>query len=262
MKKTYFCFLLFLLAGCQWEEPYLKPLMIYVEGGTFQMGRRTGDTARDTQKQTDDETPHQVTVSGFTICKYEVTVEQFRNFCTDTGRSMPTGQVQDDHPVMNVTWDDAVAYCAWLSDKTGENYRLPTEAEWEYAARGGNKSAGTIYAGGNTLSEVGWFNTQTVMPVGQKRPNELGLYDMSGNVWEWCSDWYGPYTVSREALDNPKGPEQRVGTNTVHVHRGGSFMFGAIYCRVAFRGGTIFSTGAVDPATFKNNTLGFRVVSQ
>ena len=100
------------------------------------------------------------------------------------------------------------------------------------------------------------------MLVGQKRPNELGLYDMSGNVWEWCSDWYGPYTVSREALDNPKGPEQRVGTNTVHVHRGGSFMFGAIYCRVAFRGGTIFSTGAVDPATFKNNTLGFRVVSQ
>ena len=263
MKKAFFCLLLFFLAGCEWEDPYLKPLMNYVQGGTFLMGRRANDTTRDTQKPTDDEIPHQVTVDDFTICKYEVTVEQYRNFCEDTGRAMPAGQVQDDHPVMNVTWDDAMAYCSWLSEKTGENFRLPTEAEWEYAARGGIKgtSTGLIYAGSNTLSEVGWFNTQSIMPVGQKKPNELGLYDMSGNVWEWCSDWYGPYTVSREALVNPKGPEQRVGTNTVRVHRGGSFAFGALYCRVAFRGGTIFS-GNADPATFKNNTIGFRVVSQ
>ncbi|MFN8345819.1 MAG: SUMF1/EgtB/PvdO family nonheme iron enzyme [Spirosomataceae bacterium] len=262
MKKAFFCLFLFFLAGCEWEEPYLKPLMNYVKGGTFQMGRRANDTTRDTQKPTDDEVPHPVTVDDFSICKYEVTVEQFRNFCEDTGRAMPAGQVQDDHPVTNVTWDEAVAYCSWLSEKTGEHFRLPTEAEWEYAARGGIKSTGTIYSGSNTLSDVGWYNSRSIMPVGQKKPNELELYDMSGNAWEWCSDWYGPYTVTKEPVLNPTGPAQQTGTNTVRVHRGGSYAYGALYCRVAFRGGTLFALAVADPTTFRDPTIGFRVVSQ
>ncbi|WP_298615466.1 formylglycine-generating enzyme family protein, partial [uncultured Odoribacter sp.] len=116
---------------------------------------------------------------------------------------------------------------------TGLDFKLPTESQWEYAARGGNKSRGNKYSGSNTLSEVGWYEGNSggrTHPIGQKRANELGLYDMSGNVYEWCSDWYGGYNSSSET--DPIGP----GSGSLRVIRGGSCNFGAGICRVSYRG--------------------------
>lgn len=169
------------------------PDMVKVEGGTFTMG---SEEVRE-QKDTTATPLHQVTVKSFSIGKTEVTVAQWKAYCTATSTRMPVepawGWV-DNHPIVNVSWDEAVAYCQWLSGQTGKNYRLPTEAEWEYAARGGNKSNGFIFAGGQAVYKYGWFednSNATSQPVAKKRPNELGLYDMSGNAWEWCHDWWG-----------------------------------------------------------------------
>jgi formylglycine-generating enzyme required for sulfatase activity len=172
------------------------PNMVYVAGGTFLMGRNNG---------ANDEKPvHTVTLSSFYLSKYEVTVAEYRKFCQATNRQMPEAPSwgwQDNHPIVNVSWEDAVAYCQWAGG------RLPTEAEWEYAARGGNKSHGYKYAGSNELDKVAWYDKNSgkqTHPVGEKLPNELGLYDMSGNVWEWCSDWYGAYAATTQT--NHQGP--------------------------------------------------------
>ncbi len=125
-------------------------------------------------------------------------------------------------PVEQVSWDDCQAFIKKLNQLTGRNFRFPTEAEWEYAARGGNKSRHTKYSGGNTIGNVA-YNSGTTHPVGQKSPNELGLYDMTGNVWEWCSDWYGDYGSS--AQTNPKGPS----SGSYRVQRGGSWRYDAGY---------------------------------
>jgi len=225
------------------------PEMILVEGGTFTMG--------DTEMEGDfDEQPtHQVTLKAFSIAKTETTVAQWRTFCSATGRQMPEppswGWI-NSNPIVNVSWQDAVEYCDWLSDKTGELYRLPTEAEWEYAARGGNKSKGFKYSGAQSIDVVGWFdansNKQT-QPVGVKRANELGIYDMSGNVWEWCKDWYGPYTA--EVQTNPRGPASGSG----RVVRGGSWVGNAQYCRAANR-----ILDGINPGG-RVSMLGFRLVS-
>ena len=182
-----------------------------------------------------DETPHQVTVSSYSIGKYEVTVGQYKAYCTATGTAMPDAPEwgwNDKHPIVNVNYNDAVAYCNWLGEEYGGDWRLPTEAEWEFAARGGNNSKGYTYSGGNDLDELAWYadnaggKTQT---VGRKKSNELGIYDISGNVWEWCKDWYGDYSSS--AQNNPKGPA----SGFARVLRGGSWNIAATDCRVAYR---------------------------
>ncbi|MDR1119664.1 MAG: formylglycine-generating enzyme family protein [Dysgonamonadaceae bacterium] len=135
-----------------------------------------------------------------------------------------------------------------LNAATGKQYRLPTEAEWEYAARGGNKSKGYKYSGSNSVENAAWMITNSgyaTHPVGTKIANELGIYDMSGNVWEWCYDWYGPYPAS--AQNNPAGAS----SGSDRVFRGGNWLRGAGYCRVAFRGN-------VSPG-YSSRILGFRV---
>jgi formylglycine-generating enzyme required for sulfatase activity len=210
------------------KPPATKPTvpdgMVFVEGGGFSMGSNDGS---------DNEKPvHPVYVSSFYMDKYEVTVAQYRKFCSATERVMPSAPSwtwREDNPIVNVSWDDANAYARWAGK------RLPTEAEWEYAARGGNKSRGFKYSGSSTLDEVAWYgsnsNSQT-HPVGEKQPNELGLYDMSGNVWEWCADWYSDkYYENSIDSRNPKGPA----STGARVLRGGSWSNSGNYCRVAYR---------------------------
>ena len=176
------------------------------------------------------------------IGKYEVTFAEYDAYCQATGNGQPADRNwgRGNRPTINVSWYDAVAYCNWRSQKegltaayaingtnvtynTGANgYRLPTEAEWEYAARGGNKSRGYTYSGSNDGGEVAWCTSNsgnTTQPVGGKKPNELGLYDMSGNVWEWCWDWYGDKYYSQSGRENPTGPS----SGRSRVLRGGGW---------------------------------------
>jgi formylglycine-generating enzyme required for sulfatase activity len=154
----------------------------------------------------------------------------------------------DDCPVEMVSWDDAQAFIAKLNQRTGKHYRLPTEAEWEYAARGGSKSNGYTYSGSNDLNSVAWYidnSGSKTHPVGQKQANELGIYDMTGNVWEWCQDWFGDY--GKGIAQNPPGPS----TGSYRVIRGGGGNSAAPDCRVASRG---YTTGG------RGLHLGFRLV--
>jgi formylglycine-generating enzyme required for sulfatase activity len=205
------------------------PEMIAVEGGTFTMGDSEGDG------EPDEQPAHSVTLKSFKIAKTETTVAQWKAYCSATGRAMPEtpswGWI-DNHPIVNVNYGDAVAYCDWLSEKMDADYRLPTEAEWEYAACGGKLIKGTKYSGGRSLDNAGWYADNSgskTHAVGTKNPNELGLYDMSGNVWEWCKDWYGSYTA--DAQTNPRGPS----SGAYRVLRGGSWGGTAANCRVASR---------------------------
>lgn len=167
------------------------------------------------------------------------------------------GSLQDsstfNHPVVHVTWTDAVAFCEWLSQKEGKPYRLPTEAEWEYAARGGASATPTVYSGSDNLDEVGWYaanSDMSIHPVGQKKPNELGIYDMSGLVWEWCSDWAAPY--GPDAQTDPHGPTLPPLIDPQRVARGGSLTRYESECRVASRGDYYEQN--------RGGGLGFRVV--
>ncbi|MBQ3247459.1 MAG: SUMF1/EgtB/PvdO family nonheme iron enzyme, partial [Alistipes sp.] len=164
--------------------------MVFVKGGTFTMGA----TAEQGSDADSDEKPaHSVTVSNFYIGKYEVTQAQWEAVM---GKN-PSRFKGDNLPVERVSWNDIQKFIEKLNAKTGKRYRLPTEAEWEYAARGGNQSKGYKYSGSNDIGSVAWYtdnSSSPTHPVGQKQPNELGLYDMSGNVYEWCSDWHGSYS--------------------------------------------------------------------
>ena len=183
--------------------------------------------------ESDEKPAHQVTLSDFYIGKYEVTQRQWR---TIMGSDPPELAFKgcDDCPVERVSWDDIQEFLKKLNQKTGKKYRLPTEAEWEYAARGASASLSTQYkyAGSNTIDEVAWYSSNSgdkTQHVGGKKPNELGLYDMSGNVMEWCSDWFGSYSSS--AQTNPRGPS----SGSHRVLRGGSWYYGAQFCRMTYR---------------------------
>lgn len=245
MKKQTITLLLILLGfTCTFAQTY--PEMITVEGGTFTMG----DTEMEGEKN--EQPTHQVTLKTFKIAKTETTVAQWRAYCNATGRAMPETPSwgwTDSHPIVNVNYNDAMAYCDWLAEKMDADYRLPTEAEWEYAARGGKLSKGTKYSGGRSIDNVGWYADNAgskTHTVATKNPNELGIYDMSGNVWEWCKDWYGEYSAA--AQTNPKGATS--GSN--RVIRGGGWGRLASYCRVAYRRN--------DDPSHRYDGFGFRVV--
>ena len=231
--------------------------MVGVKGGTFTMGA----TAEQDYDAYDMEKPaHQVTLSSFSIGETEVTQALWQAVMgSNPSNFSPTNGYAENlqRPVERVSWDDCQTFITKLNQMTGKTFRLPTEAEWEYAARGGNRSHGYKYAGSNDIDEeVAWYwlsipsqteetagyGTQT---VATKTPNELGLYDMSGNVWEWCQDWYGSY--SSEAQTNPTGPSSGLD----RVCRGGCWFSYARYCRVSCRGN-------LDPTGSLNN-LGLRL---
>ena len=201
--------------------------MVRVKGGTFQMGA-TSEQGSDAD---DDEYPvHSLTLSDYYIGQTEVTQELWEAVMG----SNPSNFTGDNQcPVERVSWNDCQKFIEKLNRLTGKNFRLPTEAEWEYAARGGNKSKGYKYSGSNDADAVAWYGKNSgskTHPVATKQSNELGLYDMSGNVWEWCQDWYGDYTSRSQ--NNPKGAN----TGSYRVLRGGSWSDFARSVRVSFRG--------------------------
>ena len=194
--------------------------MVYVKGGTFTMGA----TPEQGNDALDDEKPaHKVTLDSYYIGKYEVTNELWK--AVMGGTIVSREGAKDNEPVVFVSWDDIQRFLRKLNAMTGKNYRLPTEAEWEFAARGGNASRGYKYAGSNIRNEVMWY-WDNIHEVGTKSPNELGIYDMSGNVEEWCQDWYGDYSSSSQL--NPKGPN----SGSERVARSGS---NCSNCRVSMR---------------------------
>jgi formylglycine-generating enzyme required for sulfatase activity len=217
----------------------IEPVMVSIQGGTFNMG----------SNESDDEKPiHSVTVSSFKMGKYEITQAQWKAIMK-TNPSNFSGC--DNCPVENVSYIDIQDFIEELNYKTGKKYRLPTEAEWEFAARGGNNSNNYTYSGSSTLSKIGWSSENSenrTHAVGELRPNELGLFDMTGNVWEWCSDWYDSSYYSNSPSSNPRGPSS--GSN--RVLRGGGWSFTASSCRVANRN--------YDDPTYRYNYSGFRVV--
>ena len=218
-----------------------EPEMVFVQGGTFWMGC-TGEQGKDCDK--DEKPQHSVTLSDFYIGKYEVTQAQW---IATMGEN--TSKFKGDNfPVERVSWKDVQEFLRRLNAATGKQYRLPTEAEWEYASRGGNKNQGYMYSGSNNLTDVAWYRDNsgsTTHPVGTKQANELGIYDMSGNVWEWCSDWYGSYTST--AKTNPTGPS----SGSYRVSRGGSWVNFARDVRVSIR-----NYGTPD---YRDYFIGFRL---
>jgi sulfatase modifying factor 1 len=213
--------------------------MILVEGGTFNMG---GEIQQELPV-------HSRTVNSFYMSQTPVLTMQYAEFCRSKGRAIPsqpwmTGDQHYDYtPVVNVSWSDADEFCKWMSQKHGKKFRLPTEAEWEFAAKGGRKTRGYVYSGSNNPSEVSWckdFSGNKAHEVKQKRPNELDLYDMSGNVWEWCDDWY------RDYLSNQSSEWKTV--------RGGSWNYDCYRSRSSARG--YFSPD------LKLDHVGFRIVME
>jgi formylglycine-generating enzyme required for sulfatase activity len=205
-------------------SPKLDDSMVLVQAGTFNMGDAKG------QSDANDNPMHSVTVSSFYISKYLVTQAQWKAVMGNN----PSNHQCDSCPVENISWDDAQAYCQIKSRQTGKTWRLPTEAEWEYAARGGNKSQGYTYSGSNNINDVAWYKRNSGMitqPVGQKQPNELGLYDMTGNVLEWCSDWYDRDYYGYSPTQNPQG----AAGGRLRVVRGSIWINTSRACRISDR---------------------------
>lgn len=226
------------------------PKFVHVQGGTFTMGDEWGLSNKD-QRPT-----HEVSLKSFNISQTEVTVAQYRYYCETTGTAMPEAPSwgwQNNHPIVNVNWNDAVNYANWLSDKLDQIVRLPYEAEWEFAARGGNKAKSYKYSGANNIADVSWYNDNSdnkTKAVAGKKANELGLYDMSGNVWEWCMDKYEGDYYANSPKNNPKGATK----GDARVIRGGGWHLDATFCSVAYRYGSAFNGELYD-------YFGFRVVS-
>ncbi|MEM7510061.1 MAG: SUMF1/EgtB/PvdO family nonheme iron enzyme [Bacteroidota bacterium] len=218
---------------------------VRVVGGSFEMGFEDG--------YSNERPVHKVSLSPFRISQTEVTVSQYRVFCRLTGKAMPKEPSwgwKEDHPITNVSWPDALEYCKWVGG------RLPTEAEWEYAARGGQNSSNTQYSGGNILASVAWYNnnTSTTQPAKSKAPNELGLYGMTGNAAEWCLDRYENKYYESSPEQNPMGPQ----SGSRRVVRGGSFLSTS---RSANDGDQLRITYRnYKSSTNQENYIGFRVV--
>jgi formylglycine-generating enzyme required for sulfatase activity len=213
-----------------------------------------------------------VSINAFLLSKTEVTYWQWGLYCVAKKQEMgkPGWGSEGNNPAVLVNWYDAVGYCNWVSTQLGfekvykiadeniqidwnaKGFRLPTEAEWEYAARGGPNQQTFEHSGSDDLKEVGWYSENSdsrTRPIATKKANSLGLFDMSGNVWEWCWDWYGE-TYDPNQNNNPKGPDK----GSLHVLRGGSWLFSAIYTRVALR-------YSVNP-DYRSGNIGFRLARQ
>ena len=250
--------------------------MVFVQGGAFMMGNN--------DKGYNEKPAHQVSVHDFFIGKHEVTVAEFRKFIAAThyrtsaevqgwsyvwngttivNQNAVTWEFdafgfkrnasQENHPVIYVSYNDAVQYCKWLSSTTKRKYRLPTEAEWEYAAKGGNKLGKCNFSGSNDVDAVAWCKNNSggqTHPVAQKQANEMGIYDMSGNVAEWCADWFDEKYYKLNVTDNPQGPA----TGSTRVLRGGSWFLEPGFNRTSSRSG-------YDP-NFSSDYNGFRIVRE
>ena len=219
----------------------IKYSMVWVEGGTFRMGA-TSEQGSDAYS--DEKPVHSVTLSGYYIGKTEVTQALWKVVMG----SNPSSCKGDNLPVEQVSWNDCQKFIRKLNALTGQNFRLPTEAEWEFACRGGNNSRGYKYSGSNYIDNVAWYDGNSgdkTHPVGTKAPNELGIYDMTGNVWEWCADWYGDY--SSGAQTNPKGPYD----GSDRVCRGGGWGSLARLCRSSNR--------SYSYPTYRDGSLGLRL---
>jgi len=218
-------------SGRVYSQQQTLPDMVHVRGSLFTMGDDQGSG------EADERPAHLVKLKGYSIAKTEITVLQWSTYCSSTNRAMPAppewGWI-DHHPMVNITWNDAMDFCKWLSAETGKRYRLPTEAEWEYAARGGRLSKGFVFSGGNDGDKAGFYKALSpdqTQPIAQKDSNELGLYDMSGNVWEWVADWYAPAYPSPDEVVDPKGPL----TGTYRIIRGCGWVAPLLDCRVTNR---------------------------
>jgi len=226
------------------NKNYVDPVtgmeFVFVKGGCFDMGDSAGE---------DDEKPvHEVCVDDFYIGKYEVTQGQWKKIMGNKPSKFKGSQ----RPVEQVSWNDVQKFIEKLNRLSGKKYRLPTEAEWEYACRGGTKSQGYKYCGSDNPDEVAWYDKNSngaTIAVGKKKPNELGIYDMSGNVWEWCQDWYDKAYYNWSPKDNPQGPDDGSG----RVIRGGSWGNGPRSVRCANRDDSAPGHRGLD--------LGFRLVS-
>jgi len=204
-----------------------EPELIWVEGGTFIMGCLDGT---DEDCLPNERPEHEVTLTGFHIAKYPVTQRQWKLIMGNN----PSRFQGDDLPVERVSWHDAQEFITRLNDASGKNYRLPTEAEWEYAARGGYRNQGLKYSGSNEVNEVAWFvdnSENKTHIVGKKEPNELLIFDMSGNVLEWCNDWFHQNYYSNSPQIDPQGPSETIN----RVQRGGGYLSPATQCRVSRR---------------------------
>lgn len=230
--------------SCQSDEEVIANLvknMVYVQGGVFEMGT-DDDDAYDCEKPA-----HLVTLSDYYIGKFEVTQREWQAVMGDN----PSLEKENDKPVSFVSRNDCQEFIAKLNQKTGKTFCLPTISQWEYAAKGGSQSKGYAYSGSNTLEDVAWCLSNskvTVQPIGAKKANELGLYDMSGNVNEWCSDWYGHYF--RDPQNDPIG----LTTGSAGTFRGGSFFDSADArdLRTTHRNG-------YQPPEYSTFNLGFRL---
>ncbi len=212
-----------------------------ITGGTFTMG---------SPNIGNDEYPHTVKVGSFNIMKYEVTFTQYDVYCDATGKQKPAdnGWGRWNRPVINVSWNDANDYARWLSQISGKTWRLPTEAEWEYAAKGGQDYT---YSGSNDIDNVAWYfdnSSNQTHPLGQKKSNQQGIYDMTGNVWEWCADWYSSDYYINSPANNPKGPL----SGSSRVLRGGGWCNTLHYCNIAYR--------SYNNPDYRSNFIGFRLV--
>ena len=205
------------------------PELVLVKGGSYNIGESYGGPYVEQPEI-------KVTLSDFYMAITEVTVKQYRTYCKATNTSMPDTPYwgwQDHHPIVNITWDDAMAYCKWLSKRLDKTVTLPTEAQWEYAAKGGINNNYFTYSGSDHLEYAAWFDEiggSGTKAVATKKPNTLGIYDLSGNVAEWCLDWYAD-TYKIKKTKDPKGPKK----GKYRVLRGGSWRDYDTFCSVTFR---------------------------